>query len=125
ERGSVTVEDSGTGAKSVIGNIGQPIPATFPSDVPQKPGAAFTGYTELQGEVITASFTGPGTLSEWTAYYERAFAEQGWIADPTYTVNNASLMTMRKAKRGVTVTISSDTSDPTRMTAGFLFGKTR
>lgn len=124
-RGSVTVEDAGTGAKTIIGNVGQPIPASFPSDVPQKPGAAFTGYTELQGDIITAAFQGPGTLAEWTSYYEQTFAQQGWTADPTYTVNNASLLTVKKDRRAMTITISADTSNPNTMIAGLLFGKTR
>jgi hypothetical protein len=68
-------------AAAVAQPVSRELPADFPEDIPQYPGAEILGVRTAAGQGVSVSLATADDVEKVASYYADGFAAQGWATD--------------------------------------------
>jgi hypothetical protein len=116
-----------TGKDGTTVSIGQnKLPADFPKDVPQYPGAAVAGSVsgtdKTSGSGTFVTFTTSDAATKVADFYKKEIAGQGWAIQNTMNSNDTTIFTAEKDTRSLSVSVTPDTSSGGKTTITITVG---
>ena len=96
------------------------LPANFPSDLPQYPGAKMTfsiaAPDKSKADSGSVLFSTSDSTTAVTDFYSRKLTAAGWTQEMSMATGKGAVTQFKKANRGISVVVSGDTPNTISLT---------
>lgn len=89
------------------------LPASFPEDVPQYPGAKIKGVRASAGEGLSVSFVSRDDVDKVASFYADTFAARGWATDIRRTPDGQAIFADKGDRTASAIVRSGDGGEGT------------